>query len=93
MTRTAPVVILTAVLGTFLLTSYAFAGILPAVPGIILGNVVVVYLNVLAFSTYLWEFMTASLGLHRLGGSSLRLGSFLEDRMMGRSRWVASLFL
>ena len=33
--------------------------------------------------TYLWEFAIASWGLHKLGGSSLRLGSFLEDRMMG----------
>lgn len=37
----------------------------------------------LAFSTYLWEFAIASLGLHKLGGSSLKLGPFLEDRMMG----------
>jgi len=83
MTQQAPVIILTIFLGTFLLASYAFAGVLPPIPGIILGNIIVVYLNALAFSTYLWEFLTASLGLHRLGGESLRLGSFLEDRMMG----------
>jgi hypothetical protein len=83
MTQQVPVIILTLLLGTFLLASYAFAGVLSPIPGIILGNIIVVYLNALAFSTYLWEFLTASLGLHRLGGESLRLGSFLEDRMMG----------
>jgi hypothetical protein len=49
---------------------------------VILLNIAIVYLDVLAFMTYLWEFAMASWGLHRLGGSSLRLGSFLEDRMM-----------
>ena len=83
MTQTAPVLLLTAVLGTFLITVYASTGILsPALVPIIL-NAIVVYLNTLAFSTYLWEFATASLGLHNLGGSSLRLGPFQEDRMMG----------
>jgi hypothetical protein len=41
--------------------------------------------------TYFWEFAIASLGLHRLG-SSLKLTSFLEDRMMG-SRPMGNLAL
>ena len=83
MTQTAPVIIVAAFLGTVLLSLYASLGVLPAIPSVIVINVIIVYLNVLAFSTYLWEFLTASWGLHKLGGSSLRLGSFLEDRMMG----------
>jgi hypothetical protein len=85
MTQTAPVVVLTATLGTLLLLSYVSTGILPTstAPLLIVANIIVVYLAALGFTTYLWEFATASLGLHKLGGSSLRLGSFLEDRMMG----------
>lgn len=83
MTRTAPVLILTVTLGTFLLTIYASEGVISPSPFSIIGNTIVVYLNVLAFTTYLWEFATAGLGLHDLGGSSLRLGPFQEDRMMG----------
>ena len=83
MTQTAPVVILAAILGIATLSLYASLGVLPAIPSIIVLNIIVVYLNVLGFTTYLWEFAIASWGLHKLGGSSLRLGSFLEDRMMG----------
>jgi hypothetical protein len=83
LTQTNPVLLLTAALGTFLMAVYASTGILsPALLPTILTTIVV-YLNALAFSTYLWEFAAVSLGLHNLGGSSLRLGSFLEDRMMG----------
>ncbi len=82
-TQTLPVVFLTVTLGTLLLVSYALSGMLSDIPLVIVFNVIIVSLNVLAFSTYLWEFATTSLGLHELGNSSLRLGSFLEDRMMG----------
>jgi hypothetical protein len=83
MTQTAPVVILAAILGLVTLWLYVSLGVLPIIPSIIARNVIVVYLNVLAFMTYFWEFAIASWGLHKLGSSSLRLGSFLEDRMMG----------
>ncbi|HVH14245.1 MAG TPA: hypothetical protein VNA15_00815 [Candidatus Angelobacter sp.] len=83
MTQTAPVIILAAILGTVLLSLYASLGVLSAIPSVIAINIIIVNLNVLAFSTYLWEFLTASWGLHRVGGSFLRLGSFLDDRMMG----------
>lgn len=46
-------------------------------------EILVVYIITLAFSTYAWVFAIASLGLHNLGSSSLKLGSFLEERMMG----------
>lgn len=90
MTQTLPAVLIAAIAGTLVLVAYASAGILPPILSIILGNIIVVYLNSLAFSTYLWEFAIASIGLHRLGGSSLKLGSFLEDRMMGHGRWATS---
>lgn len=83
MTQTTPVLLLTAALGTFILAIYASSGVLSYDPVSIIFNIIVVYLNVLAFSTYFWEFAAASLGLHNLGGSSLSLGSFQEDRMMG----------
>jgi small-conductance mechanosensitive channel len=83
MTQTVPVIAFAAILGTLLLAIYASVGILPVVPWLIAVNAFIVYLNVLAFSTYLWEFVIASLGLYRLGSGSLKLASFLEDRMMG----------
>ena len=83
MTQTAPVIALAAILGTLILAIYASSGILSAVPWMIAVNAFIVYLDVLTFSTYLWEFVIASLGLYKLGGGSLRLASFLEDRMMG----------
>ena len=83
MTDTMPVLVLTAVFGTLILTGRASSGGLPLNPFLILANIIVVYLGSLAFSTYLWEFIVASWGLHKLGASSLKLGSFLEDRMMG----------
>lgn len=92
MTQTAPVLVLTAVLGTFLVVFSASLGDLPTAPGLIAFEIVIAYFESLAFSTYLWEFATASLGLHKLGGSSLRLESFLEDRMMG-SKPMGSLAL
>lgn len=82
-TQSLPALLIAAFAGTVILVAYASAGILPPIPSIILGNIIVVYLNSLAFSTYLWEFAVASFGLHRLGGSSLKLGPFLDDRMMG----------
>ena len=78
----APVILLTAALGTLILAVYATAGLLSTVL-LLVANTVTVYLASLAFSSYLWVFATASLGLHKLGGSSLKLQSFVEDRMMG----------
>jgi hypothetical protein len=83
MTQTIPVIILSMIMATFFLALYASLGVLSPIPSIIVINAIIVYLNVLAFITYFWEFAVVSLGLHKLGGSSLRLGSFLEDRMMG----------
>lgn len=83
MIQTAPVIALTATLGTIILAIYASSGILPTVAWQIAINAFIVYLNVLTFSTYLWEFAIASVGLYKLGGGTLRLASFLEDRMMG----------
>jgi hypothetical protein len=83
MTQTNPPIILAGILATVFLELYASLGVLPAIPWVIALNIIIVYLNVLAFMTYFWEFAMASLGLHRLGGASLRLESFLEDRMMG----------
>ncbi|HZY46493.1 MAG TPA: hypothetical protein VFE96_01735 [Candidatus Bathyarchaeia archaeon] len=83
MTQTIPVIIMTAVFGTIILAGRVSDGTLPLNPFLILANAIVTYLGSLAFSTYFWEFAIASWGLHKLGGSSLRLGSFLEDRMMG----------
>ena len=83
MTQTAPVIILSVILGAALLGLYASLGVLLPIPSVIVLNIIVVYLNVLAFMTYFWEFAMTCLGLHKLGGSSLRLGSFIEDRMMG----------
>lgn len=82
MSQTLPVIIMTAFFGTLILVGYAAQGIL-ANFFVSLANVIVVYLGSLVFLTLLWEFAVASWGLHKLGGSSLRLGSFLEDRMMG----------
>ena len=78
----APVILLTAGFGTLILAVYATAGLLFTEP-LLVGNTVTVYLASLAFSSYLWVFATASLGLHKLGGPSLKLQSFVEDRMMG----------
>ena len=83
MTQTVPVLIMTLVFGTLILTGRASSGGLSLNPFLILANIIVVYLGSLAFSTYFWEFAVASWGLHKLGASSLKLGSFLEDRMMG----------
>jgi hypothetical protein len=95
MTQTLPVLVMTLVFGTIILVgrlSGGGPGGLPLNPFLILANVIVVYLGSLAFSTYFWEFAVASWGLHKLGGSSLKLGSFLEDRMMG-ARPMGSLAL
>ena len=83
MTQTLPVLVMTAVFGTLILAGRVFGGGLSLNPLLILANVIVIYLGSIAFSTYFWEFAVASWGLHRLGVSSLKLGSFLDDRMMG----------
>lgn len=92
MTQNFPVLVMTAVLGTVILLGRAFSGGLGMDSFSILANVILGYLGSIAFSTYLWEFTVASWGLHKLGGSSLKLGSFLEDRMMG-ARPVGNLAL
>ncbi len=55
-------------------------------------NIVALFIASLAFATYVWEFVTACYGIHRLGGSSLKLRSYLEERMMG-ARPLGSLVL
>ncbi len=55
-------------------------------------NIVSLFIASLAFATYVWEFATACYGIHRLGGSSLKLRSYLEERMMG-ARPLGSLAL
>ncbi len=91
--QTAPIIILTVIFGTLLLILYKLGGVLPVAPALILANIFVVYLNALAFSNYLWVFIVASVGLRKLGGSpSMKLESFLDDRMMG-ARPMASLAL
>jgi len=92
MAQTTPVITLATILGTLILAIYASSGILPAIPWLIAVNAFVVYFDVLAFSTYLWEFTIASLGLYKLGGASLKLASFLEHRMMG-ARHMGNLAL
>lgn len=85
MTQTLPVLVMTVIFGTLILSGRAFGGPggLPWNPFLLLANAIVTFLGSLAFSTYFWEFAVASWGLHRLGSSSLKLGSFLDDRMMG----------
>ena len=83
MTQLAPTLLLTGVLGTLLTALYSLSGVLATSPPIIVLDMIVIYLNAFAFVTYLWEFAMVGLGLHNLGGSSLRLGPFPEDRMMG----------
>jgi hypothetical protein len=90
MTDPFPVVILTAIMGTLFLASDAALGILPPNLALTVFNIIIAYVDSLGFLTYLWEFAVASWGLYALGRSSLKLGSFLEDRMMG-SRPIGTL--
>ena len=83
MTLTAPVVPLTLVIGTITLSFRAFSDAIPKFSALAIYNTVTIYMVSFALSTSLWMFAMASLGLHRLGGSSLKLGPFLEERMMG----------
>lgn len=92
MTQTLPVSLMTVAFGTLILAGRAIGGGLTSSPFLILANVIVVFLGTLAFSTYFWEFAVASWGLHKLGGSSLKLGSFFEDKMMG-ARPIGNLAL
>jgi hypothetical protein len=46
-------------------------------------DVVSQFILILSFATLIWEYCVSSWGLHKLGGSSLKLKSFLEDRFMG----------
>ena len=92
MTLTAPVILLTVGIGTVVLSFPAFSDFVPKVSALAAFDVISIYLSTLGFSTYLWVFATACLGLHKLGGSSLKLGPFLEERMMG-ARPMGSLAL
>jgi hypothetical protein len=60
MTDTIPVVLLAIILGGFILITYFEFGILIGGPIIIILNIIIVSLNALAFSTYLWEFATTN---------------------------------
>ena len=82
MTRTLPPLVLSIVLSSFLLYTYATAGVFTSL-WLIPPNMIVVFLATFSATTYLWEFASASWGLHKLGGNSLQLASFVEDRMMG----------
>lgn len=55
-------------------------------------NLVTQVLIIAPFATLVWEYASASWGLHRLGQSQLWLKSFLEDRFMG-ARPIGNLSL
>lgn len=44
---------------------------------------IILVINTLAISTFVWTYSASSWGLHKLGESKLELRSFLEDRLMG----------
>jgi hypothetical protein len=82
MTRTLPPLLIALALSAMLLYSYAINGVFSST-WVIFANIIVVFLGTFSAATYIWEFGSVSWGLHKLGGTSLKLGSFLEDRMMG----------
>ncbi len=81
--QSIPVVIITIIFGTLFLVLYYVEKVFPSSSFLILANIIVVYTNIFAFSSLLWEFTITAVGLHTVGGSSLKLESFLDDRMMG----------
>ncbi len=81
-TSTLPVVLLSAALTPIALSSSQKDFQLSSL-GLALYDVFSTYISGLAFSTYLWMFANASLGIYRLGKSSLKLGPYLEERMRG----------
>lgn len=83
MTQTLPVVVIAASMGAFFVALDVSLEILPTVPVLIGFNIAIALLDSLAFATYLWEFVVASWGLSKLGGTSLNLESFQADRLMG----------
>ena len=83
MTLNTPILLMTLVIGTVTLSFPAFSGDLPVLSPLSIFNILSIYVASLAVSTVVWVFATASWGLHKLGGSSLKLGSFRDDRMMG----------
>ena len=82
MTRTLPAVLTAFTFSAVLLYFYAVNGLLSST-WLIITNVILVFLGAFSATTYIWEFGCVSWGLHKLGGTSLQLGSFLDDRMMG----------
>jgi hypothetical protein len=81
-TRTLPPLVMAVPLSTVLIYSQLTNGIFTS-PWLIPPNIIVAFLGTFLATAYLWEFASASWGLHKLGGMSLRLAPFLEDRMMG----------
>ncbi|HET7405117.1 MAG TPA: hypothetical protein VFJ63_03280 [Candidatus Bathyarchaeia archaeon] len=91
MTQPMPVLALTIVFGTMVLIGSEYADFVPSPRPWMAFSIIATYLVALGLAAYLWMFATASLGLYRLG-STLRLGPFQEDRMMG-SRPIGNLAL
>ena len=81
-TSTIPVILLSALLSPIALSA-SFGDFKPETAGLAIYDVFSTYLSGLAFSTYLWMFANASLGIYKLGRSSLKLGPYLEERMRG----------
>ncbi|HEX4921031.1 MAG TPA: hypothetical protein VFV92_09860, partial [Candidatus Bathyarchaeia archaeon] len=76
-TRTLPPFLLALALSSVLLYSYAINGVFSSV-WLILANIIVAFLGTFSTTTYIWEFGSVCWGLHKLGGTSLSLSSFLE---------------
>jgi hypothetical protein len=81
-TSTLPVILLSAVLSPITLSG-SLGDFRPATLGLAIYDVFSSYVSGLAFSTYLWMFANTSLGIYKLGKSSLKLGPYLEERMRG----------
>ena len=82
MTRTFPPFLIALAVSALLLYSYAINGVLSST-WLILANMIVGFLGSFSTTTYIWEFGSVCWGLHKLGGESLDLVPFLEDRLMG----------
>ena len=53
---------------------------------------ILLVINTIAVSSFIWTYAASSWGLHKLGESKLELRSFLEDRLMG-ARPIGSIAL
>lgn len=84
MVRTLPLAPLTAILGVAVFPIVFVLGSLTPL-GVILGlyELAQLFIDSLASATFIWMFAIASYGIHKLGGSDLKIAPYLEDRMMG----------